>query len=304
MSQTTPPTITPAPTAPQRANRTTFSGLVDAFVTWLIAAVAQFQALGTNCYNNCVDAFNSATAAASSATASAGSAAAAANSAGAAAVAAGVSAWISGTTYAVGDCRYSPSNFWTYRRKTAGSGTTDPSSDATNWALISSMTPGLQLLATLTPTAAANVDFLTVFSATYDNYLILGDGLLPSADDSLAFRFAVSGAAVSTSSYVVLGGTGSSSGAATQGVLNGACLASGAGGSFAAVIANVNSSAANKTSITSSLVQSAAGPTFLASQYNVGFSVASVVTGIRLFWASGSNFAATGKIRVYGYQNS
>lgn len=57
----------------------------------------------------------------------------------AAAAAAGVSvaAWVSGTTYAIGDVRYSPITFYAYRRKTAGAGTTDPSSDTTNWALVS-----------------------------------------------------------------------------------------------------------------------------------------------------------------------
>jgi hypothetical protein len=43
--------------------------------------------------------------------------------------------WVSGTTYAIGDVRYSPVDFLVYRRKTVGAGTTDPSLDATNWAL-------------------------------------------------------------------------------------------------------------------------------------------------------------------------
>lgn len=67
MAQTAPPAITAAPTpAPQRNDRTTFSARVDAFVTWLIAAVAQFAAVATNVYNNAVDAYNSAVAAAAS----------------------------------------------------------------------------------------------------------------------------------------------------------------------------------------------------------------------------------------------
>ena len=45
-------------------------------------------------------------------------------------------AWVSGTTYAIGDARYSPINFASYRRKTAGAGTSDPSIDAANWARI------------------------------------------------------------------------------------------------------------------------------------------------------------------------
>ena len=45
-------------------------------------------------------------------------------------------AWVSGTTYAAGNVRYSPIDFFNYRRKTAGAGTTDPSADSTNWALL------------------------------------------------------------------------------------------------------------------------------------------------------------------------
>ena len=63
-SPTTPPSITAAPTpAPQRNDRTTFSGRVDAFVTWISAAVAEFSAVATNAYNNAVSAFDSAVAA-------------------------------------------------------------------------------------------------------------------------------------------------------------------------------------------------------------------------------------------------
>ena len=126
MATTAPPTITAAPTpAPQRNDRTTFSARVDAFVTWLIAAVAEFSALATNVYDNAVDAYSSANSAATQA---------------AAAIAAvNATVWVSGTTYAVGDGRFSPINFQTYRRKTAGAGTTDPSLDPTNWALIGSL---------------------------------------------------------------------------------------------------------------------------------------------------------------------
>jgi hypothetical protein len=48
--------------------------------------------------------------------------------------AAGTVVWVSGTTYAIGDIVYSPITYLSYRRKTAGAGTTDPSADSTNWA--------------------------------------------------------------------------------------------------------------------------------------------------------------------------
>lgn len=50
---------------------------------------------------------------------------------------AGVTKWTSGTTYQNGQAVYSASNYLTYRRITAaGSGTTDPSADPTNWAQV------------------------------------------------------------------------------------------------------------------------------------------------------------------------
>lgn len=44
--------------------------------------------------------------------------------------------WVSGTTYEIGDPVWSPIDFLTYRRKTDGAGTTDPSEDDTNWELV------------------------------------------------------------------------------------------------------------------------------------------------------------------------
>ncbi len=61
----------------------------------------------------------------------------AAISAVASASAANAAPWVSGTTYAAGEVRYSPLNFQSYRRLIAGSGTTDPSLDTTNWTQIS-----------------------------------------------------------------------------------------------------------------------------------------------------------------------
>jgi hypothetical protein len=49
------------------------------------------------------------------------------------------SIWVSGTTYVVGAVRFSPITFRSYRRKTAGAGTTDPSADSTNWQLLTSL---------------------------------------------------------------------------------------------------------------------------------------------------------------------
>lgn len=124
------PTITPLPTPPSRStDPTNFAIEADAFVAALpeFATDANAQATYLDNLAIAVDAD------AASAAADADIASAAATSA---LAAADVGLWVSGTTYAIGDNVISPISFQTYRRKTNGAGTTDPSLDATNWALL------------------------------------------------------------------------------------------------------------------------------------------------------------------------
>ncbi|MCX7283894.1 MAG: hypothetical protein NTX28_07595 [Novosphingobium sp.] len=147
---TIPPTINPAPApAPQRGDRATFSSRVDAFVTWLTAAVAQFGAAAANVYANAVDAYNQAGAAAASAAGAATSATQAQQYAAGAAASAGASVWVSGTTYPQYAAVFDPTPgvLRAYRRTTAaGVSTTAPSADPTNWAMeLPAMLPCLQV---------------------------------------------------------------------------------------------------------------------------------------------------------------
>jgi len=124
------PTITPLPTPPSRStDPTNFAIEADAFVAALpeFATDANAQATYLDNLAATVDAD------AASAAADADIASAAATSA---LAAADVGLWVSVTTYAIGDNVISPISFQTYRRKTSGAGTTDPSLDATNWALL------------------------------------------------------------------------------------------------------------------------------------------------------------------------
>jgi len=114
--------ITPLPTPPTRDDPTTFSSRADAFLSALPTFATEANALA-------VDANADAVAAAASelaATAAASAAIAATN----------VTKWVSGTTYAQGVVVWSPITYLSYRRKIAGAGTTDPSADSTNWALV------------------------------------------------------------------------------------------------------------------------------------------------------------------------
>lgn len=77
--------------------------------------------------------------------------------------------WVSGTTYAVGAAVWSPVDYLTYRRKTAGAGATDPSIDSTNWALaMARVVPGLCNVqsSASSMTLAANSKRLQVLSFT------------------------------------------------------------------------------------------------------------------------------------------
>jgi len=91
----------------------------------------------------------------------------AAASAASAAATSGVTIWVSGTTYAIGDNRFSPINFLTYRRKTIGAGATDPSLDVANWASV--LSSGLTVVvvsATTQAAAAGNQYVLTNVAAS------------------------------------------------------------------------------------------------------------------------------------------
>ena len=103
------------------------------------------------------------------ATTQATNAALSATSAASSALTAGAVAWVSGTTYAIGNARFSPANGQTYRRLTAGAGTTDPSADATNWIVINGLTSeAIPLPANNLPTARPTLNLNFASSQTVD----------------------------------------------------------------------------------------------------------------------------------------
>ena len=115
--------ITPLPDPPLRSDGPgTFADKGDTFLAALPAFVTEANALTENVNTK------EASAVAAAASAAASQSAAAAFS--------GAVKWITGTTYAEGDVRWSPINSQSYRRKITGAGTTDPSADPTNWALL------------------------------------------------------------------------------------------------------------------------------------------------------------------------
>lgn len=114
--------ITSLPTPPTRSDPVNFNSRADAFLTALPTFATEANTLQADVNAKQTAASNSAAAALASELASAASSTA--------------TVWVSGTTYSVGNVRFSPVNYLSYRRKTAGAGTTDPSADSTNWQLI------------------------------------------------------------------------------------------------------------------------------------------------------------------------
>ncbi len=151
------PPITALPTAPSRADSpSTFAADGDAFLGALGTFGTEQNALGQWMGDTAADVEGWA------GDAEAAAAAAAASS--------GAVAWVSGTTYVVGDVRWSPVDFKSYRRKTNGAGATDPSADGTNWGLLAgqgdvSMT-GVQALTNKTIDFADN-DLVGVASTAF-----------------------------------------------------------------------------------------------------------------------------------------
>jgi hypothetical protein len=255
-----------------------------------------------------------ATAAEASATASAASAATAS-------VTASAAMFNGATSYAQGQAAISATNFQTYRRNTAGTSATDPASDAANWTLVplvktvegvnivgtgNAVLPiGMKLLATVTPTVAANIDFLTTFTSDYDNYLIVLEGILPATSNkALNLRMAVAGVADAGPNY---SGTATintqTTTADNTAVLSAATLNTGKGLCGSVLLTNCNDAVNAKGIEISTCAQTIATPGWTSHIHHRMYFAANAVTGFRLY-PQGDNFAATGQVRVYGFANT
>lgn len=126
--------ITALPTPPSRSDPANFADRGDAFLGALPTFQSEANALAVDVTNKqgiATTQAGIATTQAGIATAQAVLAEAAKN---AAIAVSGAVEWVSGTTYAVGFVVWSPITYLSYRRTTAGAGTTDPSLDGANWA--------------------------------------------------------------------------------------------------------------------------------------------------------------------------
>lgn len=280
---TSPPPISPfTGLAPQRKDKTTFSDRFDAFVTWIIAFVAQMAALSLNIYNNALEAFQSA----ATATSAAAAAMATAN----------VTVWASGVSVPQYASVISPANGRTYRRKTAtGAGTVDPSADPTNYEPLSVLPQAMVFLTSATVTTpVAAINFLNVFSADYDKYIIEVKGLAHnnSSSTTLLGRFAVGGVVDATSNYYV----DSSGNSRVSFTRDNSSISVGQYITGTLEIKNANDASIPK------LAEDRMGygniPVTEGRLYR-----GNSVSGVQFTWASGTNFTS-GTIRIYGIRST
>lgn len=121
MPNNTPPQpplqIRPLPTPPTMLDTASFPVRGDEFIGALPDFQQDANALAANVAQN-----------AEAAVAAAAAAVAVANA----------PKWLAGAAYAQGAAVYSPIDFQTYRRRSAGSSASDPSQDPANWALVGS----------------------------------------------------------------------------------------------------------------------------------------------------------------------
>lgn len=189
----------------------------------------------------------------------------------------------------------------------AGGSTVLTTNPGSNSLTITTASNGLTLLANLVPTVAARVNFLSTFTASYDNYLIEVQGILPVSDTAtttgLQFQLAVGGVANSGTIYYNALSGASSGAATTQGTTGMSNSAAGKGLSGNFYIFNTNDSTNDKQCMSHLMgVDATTAHQFVST--GTQFNNSSVVTGISFFWGTGANFVATGRIRVYGISNT
>ena len=154
-------------------------------------------------------------------------------------------------------------------------------------------------IAVLTPTAAANLESLSLFDSKYDTYVLELGGIKPAADDVLMLRLATGGSVDTGSNYTAGSSGGNVTSTGSSITLTGTVLAAGKGLTGQLVIRNANDTSNLKYIEQRTVRQSDATPTWNFQDQAFAYFAANAVSGFRLYWNSASNFAASGYARVY-----
>lgn len=174
---------------------------------------------------------------------------------------------------------------------------------------------GLVLISSVTPTAATTVSFN--FSGSYDNYYISISGVKPNTTQTFKSRVSIGGTLQTSSIYNTLEGVpviNASTAAASRNEIptqmgSQVGVTAGLPAEYAMsaniFILGVNSGQSKYFDADVSMYYSGgSGDAWYASKSNASIQTTSALSGITFYWGSGSiNFAAQGKIKLYGYSN-
>jgi hypothetical protein len=190
-----------------------------------------------------------------------------------------------------------------------------PDSTIQTTAATAGAAPGLVLISTTAPTAATTVGFNT-FSGTYDNYLIVFNNFnIASGTNELRMQVLIGGS-VYTSDYAsAVDGVGAfdySQGRIQPNLAHfriapGVAASPDNRGCYGHVwVRNVNSTNSFKSinGFSNYYYSGNFGTNWYGSGLSGVANTSSVLSGFQFFWSDGSNFAARGSLKLYGYKNS
>lgn len=169
-------------------------------------------------------------------------------------------------------------------------------------ALLSDTATAMQVLASTTiSTPVLQLDFLNIFTAAFDVYVIRIEGLVSSAANILNLALAKAGAVDSSAAYSAFVADGALQGSG-QSVFNTGVSIPAAGATSAFVgsfeITNTNSATTGK------LVTMIASATLNSYMRTASYLGTNTVTGFRLYLQGGTATLNGGTVRVYGIKNN
>jgi len=182
-------------------------------------------------------------------------------------------------------------------------------SNGTTWTSAAASTGALVLISTTTASGSANtLDITSGFSSTYDDYLIIGENIKlgVNSSDFYVLRF-YTASTLRTSSYQfaqLRGGGSAATSRSSSDVridINPNFLSS-TTGSLRIFLQNTNSSSARIQGEAVSICSDDTDVTGNQGAYTVfGYTgTSSALTGIRLYWGTGTSTFASGTFRLYG----
>lgn len=170
------------------------------------------------------------------------------------------------------------------------------------WATPAAAASGLTKITSQSFSAASTINVNDVFSATYDNYLVLLTGTM-TANTNVNLRFRVSGADDSTSNYNIQYNdmTSTTDNVDSQTAQNMSRIANASANEyFASQTIFYRPFATEEKFFDAIVTRATTGASIGMGRNLTGFDAATSFTGFSLFPGSGT---LTGTVKVYGYQN-